>query len=56
MFKGDLRQAAQAGKCVVFIINMSENGRFVLQKYMFLIIICMILVNMVCFCKKTFKT
>ena len=32
MFKGDLRQAAQAGKRVAFIINMSENGRFVLQK------------------------
>lgn len=32
MFKGDLRQAAQAGKCVAFIINMSENGRFVLQE------------------------
>ena len=32
MFIGDLLQAAQAGKCVVFIINMSENGRFVLQK------------------------
>ena len=32
MFKGDLLQAAQAGKHVIFIINMSENGRFVLLK------------------------
>ena len=32
MFKGNLRQAAQAGKRVAFIINMSENGRFVLLK------------------------
>ena len=32
MFKDDLLQAAQAGKHVIFIINMSENGRFVLQK------------------------
>ena len=32
MFKSDLRQAAQAGKHVIFIINMSENDRFVLQE------------------------
>ena len=32
MFKGNLRQAAQAGKRVAFIISMSENGRFVLQE------------------------
>lgn len=32
MFKGDLRQDAQAGKRVAFIINMSEKGRFVLQE------------------------
>ena len=32
MFKGDLLQAAQAGKHVIFIINMSENDRFVLQE------------------------
>lgn len=32
MFKGDLLQAAQARKHVIFIINMSENDRFVLQE------------------------
>ena len=56
MFKSDLRQAAQAGKCVAFIINMSENGRFVLQEIYIPNYNMYVLVNMVCFCKKTFKT